>query len=522
MVDTTSGGSLMGKSASEAWDFFETLSDQYQLWGSSFNVDRRSHEFKRGGLYETKMERSFFATYNPGWVRHPNFSWSEDPQVGGSPGFTQPQAPRPHFTQQPLIPQKPSLEDTLHLFMQNTQSSIAKLEMQVSQLASHMSERAQDILLSQTIPNPKSTHESGSSSNPHHEQAKAITTLRSGHELNNVPTPITLQLADSSVKKPRGIVEDVLIKVDNFLFLVDFIVLHTKPVVNVTNKIPIILGRPFLATSNAVIHCKNGELELSFGNFNVSLNVFNVGHHPLESDDLSPAFKIEMVMLDDESTLESFESYITSFNMDYFDEETYFREDKPLETSKVDLKPLPPTLKYAFLGPMNSLPVIITSDLSTEQEEQLIEVLQAPRDALGSKVIVFTDHSALKYLLSIKDTKPHLIRWILQLEIKQILEKSVRFDRKDWSTQLDNALWAYRTAYKTPIGMSPFRLVFCKTFHLPIELEHRAYWAIKALNFDLTQAGEERKLQLNELEEIRHNAYENAKLEVEIQVVRSI
>nr|GFB03860.1 reverse transcriptase domain-containing protein [Tanacetum cinerariifolium] len=94
--------------------------------------------------------------------------------------------------------------------------------------------------------------------------------------------------------------------------------------------------------------------------------------------------------------------------------------------------------------------------------------------------------------------------------LKRILEKTIGENRASWSDKLDDALWAFRTAYKTHIECTSYKLGYGKACHLLIELEHKAYWALKQANFDLTVAGDHRKIQLNELNEIRDHAYENS------------
>ena len=97
-------------------------------------------------------------------------------------------------------------------------------------------------------------------------------------------------------------------------------------------------------------------------------------------------------------------------------------------------------------------------------------------------------------------------------EIKTILMKVVSSNRKDWSLKLLDSLWAYRTSYKTILGMSPYLLVYGKACHLPVEIEYQAWWAVKKLNLDMGRVGLKRFLDINELEELRNDAYFNSKI----------
>ncbi|GJS48117.1 reverse transcriptase domain-containing protein [Tanacetum coccineum] len=144
-----------------------------------------------------------------------------------------------------------------------------------------------------------------------------------------------------------------------------------------------------------------------------------------------------------------------------------------------------------------------------------------------SKSIVYTDHSALKYLMNKQDAKPSLFLPDFETPRAIISDRGTHFCNDQFAKvmfkygvthrlatayhlKMSEQVEAFRTAFKTPIGCTPYKLVYGKSCHLPIKLEHKAYWALKHANFDLKTAGDYRKLQLNELNELRDQAYENS------------
>ncbi|KAG5549470.1 hypothetical protein RHGRI_014717 [Rhododendron griersonianum] len=233
------------------------------------------------------------------------------------------------------------------------------------------------------------------------------------------PTPVTLQLADRSVRVPKGVVEDVMIQVGEFQFPADFIVLDTCRNPEVLEKTPIILGRPFLATSNAVMNCKTGRVQLSVGEEMMEVDVYNV--NTLEEDDeeveevsLIDALvqehidtvlykdPLEIALTAEEASfLDSPEvgSLLELLNVEDSVEEVCGVSYDPLfeplgdpppkvlpssvQPPKPELKPLPDTLKYAFLEGSDTYPVVISSSLEENQEKKLLDLLKEHIGALG-------------------------------------------------------------------------------------------------------------------------------------------
>ncbi|WKA10604.1 hypothetical protein VitviT2T_028169 [Vitis vinifera] len=222
------------------------------------------------------------------------------------------------------------------------------------------------------------------------------------------PTSITLSLVDRSVKIPRGIIEDVLVQVDNFYYPVDFVVLDKDPIVKEANYVPIILGRPFLATSNSIINCRNGLMQLTFGNMTLKLNIFYMSKKlitPEEEEGPEEVCIIDTLVEehcnhnmqdklnenlgDPEEGLPEPSDVLATLQgwrrrkeiLPLFNKEEA-QEAAKEETPKLNLKPLPTELKYTYLEENKQCPVVISSSLTTSQEISLLEVLKRCKKAI--------------------------------------------------------------------------------------------------------------------------------------------
>lgn len=228
------------------------------------------------------------------------------------------------------------------------------------------------------------------------------------------PTSIILQLADRSIKMPRGVVEDVLVQVDKFFYPVDFVVLDVHLTPKSSFQAPVILGRPFLATSNALINCRSGVLKLSFGNMTLELNIFNLCRQPQDLEDAQEVNLVESI-LEEEAYL-AYQPTDLLFELENIcdliiddtpiDISPVFNAEKKFETKwrpkfeeltplivslkpsadeipTLELKPLPSNLKYAFLGLDSTFPVVISAQLTHDQEGKLMGVLRQHKGTIG-------------------------------------------------------------------------------------------------------------------------------------------
>nr|GEZ13048.1 reverse transcriptase domain-containing protein [Tanacetum cinerariifolium] len=348
------------------------------------------------------------------------------------------------------------------------------------------------------------------------------------------PTYMTLELVDRSISHPVGVFEDVFIKVGTFHFPADFVVVEF----DADPRVPLILWRSFLKTERALVDVLKGKLTLRVGKEAITFNLDQTSRYSSNYNDMA-ANRIDVIDMacEDDFILEEVDAFLaleddpTSLEVDqsYVDTEG---DILLLEAFLNDDPSLPPpnqgnykfkdkttfTCPYRMFAyrrvpfglcnaPAKALPTN-NARVVFKFLKNLFARFGTPRAIISDRGTHFCNDQFAKVMLKFSVTHrlatPYHPQTSGQVEVsncglKRILERTVGENRVSWSDKLDDALWAFRTAYKTPIGCTPYKLVYGKACHLPIELEHKAYRALKHANFDLQTAGDHRKVQLNEL-----------------------
>ena len=215
------------------------------------------------------------------------------------------------------------------------------------------------------------------------------TLLDSGASINLMPKSIndkfkfgdlelsglTLQMANGSTSPACGILEDLIVTVENFKFPIDLVVADVSDKGD-SSQIPLILGRPFLATAKAITNWDKGEVKIKVGDEEIQLSLSKLMKKPQASlVDVFTCDLEEEIRIEEEELVEELKKQEK--------EEVESDNPIPLARDTYDLKPLPSSLKYVFLGENNSKPIIISANLKPDQEIGLVEVLTAHKEALA-------------------------------------------------------------------------------------------------------------------------------------------
>ncbi|GJS22578.1 reverse transcriptase domain-containing protein [Tanacetum coccineum] len=372
-------------------------------------------------------------------------------------------------------------------------------------------------------------------------------------------TRMTLELANCSLCVPKGIARDVLVPVGRLTFPADFVVVDFE----CDYRVPLILGRPFLRTARTlidvfgeemslrtdeerlIISLRSEELKYTTRPHKESVCMIDIFSSPKEKDEdpnaiFTSSEVVKCDFLTPPSTIPTKE--------DLTNEKVEKHEVKTCNLSR-EISSICPSIKER-LNFWKNKEVLEKNEILKRNNTC---DFQTPSSSLGKKEVEGEKNLDVKTIVSFFAPIGNCVRkWATnefvkdndeinhevfksdnendlgvhdneeeqtsgQVEvsnrgIKRILERTIGENRASWSDKLDDALWAFRTAYKTPTGCTPYRLVYGKACHLPIELEHKAFWALKQTNLDLNLAGKNRKSQINELNELRDEAYENSLL----------